>query len=257
MAVFSSLFQVFTLKYLLNLCRLASMNNEFPLDKMDLALFESQHEHIEFSRLKDFISFLRLYKCPMPYSFSHVEVGGPLIENLSLDENLLLHTSVNKGETTEGIIQKILEQTGNPHLLNFYNSISLKHLRPSQVDDKTRKSVALIKAMLQNQEFLFLENPEKYLCKQMLTLFTQALSYQSVTTGQIIVISTRFKNIWASQITKRIYRDENNYFQVSHYNKSVSDSILSMNNAPKREEEGLLKIVNPSDEFTETNKKAA
>lgn len=233
------------------------MNNDFPLDKMDLALFECLGEHSEFSQLKSFIGFLRLYRSAIPYNFSHVEVSGPLIGNLSLDENLLLHSLVNEKESTKTIINKLLEQTGNPYLINFYNSINLKHLRPSKVDDEARKSIALIKAMLQGQDFLFLENPEKFLSKQMLQLFMQALNYQSVTTGQIIVISTRFKNIWAGQLTKRIYRDENNFFQVSQYSKSVNESLLYMKNTTIYEEQGRLKIVKPMVELLEINKKAA
>lgn len=233
------------------------MTNEFPLENMDLALFENGSCLKEFSQLKDFLSFLKLYRRPSPFRFSHVETSGPLIENLTLQENLLLHVTGNeiKDETTQ--ILHLIEHTGNPHLMSFYNKIRLKNSMPIEVDDETRKAMALVKALIQDTDFLFLENPEKFLGKEMLNLFVQALVYKTATTGQIVVIRTRFKNIWGPHFTKRIYRDEKNFFQVNHYSNGLEKTLLNIQNAEIPQEEGFLKIVNPQSDEEEENKKAA
>lgn len=233
------------------------MTNEFPLEKMDLALFENSAGLKEFSQLKDFLSFLKLYKQPRPFRFSHVETSGPLIENLTLQENLLLHVTGNesKDETTQ--IDILIEQTGNPHLKSFYDKISLKSSFPMDVDDETRKCMALVKVLVQSSDFLFLENPEKYLSKDMLSLFVQSLVYKTATTGQIVLISTRFKKIWGPHFTKKIFRDEKNLFQVNHYSNGLEKTLFNIQNAEKSQEEGVLKIVNPQTDQEEQNKKAA
>lgn len=233
------------------------MTKELPLEKMDLALFENGKPVSEFSQLKDFLSFLKLYGYSKPFKFSHVQTDGPLIENLSLEENLLLHSSSHDQESVETKLDKLLEQSGNPHLKELYNAISLKHLMPSEVDDESRKSIALIKSLLQGGDFLFLENPEKYLGKNLLSLFVQALVYKTATTGLIVVISTRFRNIWAPHFTKRVFRDEKNFFQVSHFSHGLEKTLLKMQNTVKPQEEGVLKIVNPNSDEQEENKKAA
>tara|TARA_Y100000590_G_scaffold283855_2_gene319361 strand:+ start:36993 stop:37829 length:837 start_codon:yes stop_codon:yes gene_type:complete len=256
-ALFSSLFQAFSSKSSPKSFRKASMTKEFPLEKMDLALFENSGNKQEFSQLKDFLSFLKLYGYPKPFRFSHVETNGPLIENLSLEENLLLHSNGNDEDSQKANLSKQLEQSGNPHLVSLFNSISLKENRPSTVDDESRKALALVKALLQSGDFLFLENPEKFLGKKLLSLFIQALVYKSATTGLIVVISTRFKNIWSPHFTKRVFRNEKNIFKVSHYNQSGLDTLFKIQNAPEAEDEGLLKIVNPNSDDTEENKKAA
>lgn len=255
--IFPHYFKHLALKFRVSSYRKEGMTKEYPLEKMDLALFETEQTN-EFSQLKDFLSFLKLYGYPRPYKFSHVESSGPLIENLSLDENLLLHASTNDVEDEKESIRKMLEQSGNPHLVRLYNAISLKQNLPAQVDDETRKAMALVKALVQDVEFLFLENPEKYLGKAMLSLFVQALVYKSATTGLIVVINTKFKNIWTQHLTKRIFRDEKNFFQVDHYNTGLSNTLLQMQNLEDAQSEGVLKIVNTNaEELEEDSKKSA
>ena len=233
------------------------MSNEFPLEKMDLALFENRQGTSEFSQLKDFLSFLKLYRYPKPFRFSHVESTGPLIENLSLEKNILLHVSGSEAGAEDLDINPILEHTGNPHLMELYGRISLKHATPSEVDDETRKGAALVKSLVQENDFLFLENPEKYLGKEMLALFIKALVYKTATTGQIVVVNTRFKNNWAPHLTKRIFRDEKNLFQVDHFGQGLDKSVLNLHKPQEAEQEGILKIVNVNSVQKEQNKKAA
>jgi ABC-type multidrug transport system ATPase subunit len=234
------------------------MKKQLPLEKMDLALFDNGGGHsCKFSQLKDFIGFLGHFGYPRPFRFSHVESGGPLIENLSLEDNLLLHVDCNKSFEREKQLEIVLEKSGNPHLKRLCDSIRLKSKKPKEVDDETRKSVALVKSLLQKSDFLFLEDPEKFLGKESLALFIAALVYKSATTGQIVVVNTRFNTNWSSHFTKTIFRDEHNSFQVNHFNNGFDSTMIKMQKSETPEEEGFLKIVNVNNEIDEENKKIA
>ena len=234
------------------------MKKKFPLEKMDLALFNNGLGHsCKFSQLKDFIGFLSHFGYPRPFRFSHVEAGGPLIENLSLEDNLLLHVDCNETYEREKQLEIVLEKSGNPHLKRLCDSIRLKSNMPKAVDDETRKSVALVKALLQKSDFLFLEDPEKFLGKEKLALFIAALVYKSATTGQIVVVNTRFQASWSAHFTKTVFRDEHNSFQVNHFNNGFEGTMIKMEKSETPEEEGFLKIVNPNYPSVKENKKIA
>lgn len=234
------------------------MKKKLPLEKMDLALFDNGQGHsCKFSQLKDFIGFLGHFGYPRPFRFSHVEAGGPLIENLSLEDNLLLHVDCNETFEREKQLEIVLEKSGNPHLKRLCDIIRLKASMPKDVDDETRKLAALVKALLQKSDFLFLEDPEKFLGKESLALFISALVYKSATSGQIVVVNTRFKASWSAHFTKTIFRDELNSFQVNHFNNGFQSTMIKMPSSQTPEEEGFLKIVNANYDETDQNKKAS
>ena len=219
---------------------------KYPLEKMDLVIFENTQGSSQWNYLKEFISFLKAYSYPRPYKFSHVEAEGPLIENLTLLENIGLHSNHYSSSFREACVEDILRKVGNPHLLKIFKSLGQIDILPSKTDDKTRKAVALIKAVVQPGEFIFLESPEKHLDDHLLKLFVETLTYQAVATGQIFILKTSHREAWGPYLTKQIRRDESKAFHVSHFKTGLENANLPF--TPKKtgekKQDGFLRFIN-------------
>ena len=198
------------------------------LEKMDIALFDIPSRKRDYSELKFFLNFLKSVKSTSRFSFSHVESDAPLFPEKTLIENIYLDLPKDKSLTPTENIESLIEESRNPHLMSFFNSIPLKHDKAKLVDDESRKCISLIKAILEQKGIMFIEKPDKFLGKEKLSLFIKALLYSSVTTGKTVVLTTRSNSLWTPYLTKKIYRNDSNQFEVQHIlNPHHSIKILS------------------------------
>ncbi|MDC1174419.1 hypothetical protein OAT67_03440 [Bacteriovoracaceae bacterium] len=215
----------------------------FPLDEN----FSSKKDR---SLLKDFIHFLHTHDVRRPLKFSYIDSDATLLEGLTLRENIYLDSiPTSFSESKEFQLSNFLKRSGNGHLIDLFQNITLLDEFPSQVDLQTKKLAALTKGLLRPSKFLLLECPEKYLNKKNLEIFTNALQYQVVTTGQIVLIATDYTQYWESMANKMVNRNDQNQFRIEtirHKGKIIKESDAQSN-------DGHLIFVN----FNDTKKESA
>jgi hypothetical protein len=206
------------------------MTKSNTLQQSDIIFFKSDPEKYTSSQLKNFIHFLNSNGIKRPYKFSHIEGEGALIPTLSIRENIHLDSVPNQLSTSKDIhLSKLLEKTGNAYLIKMFNFIPELDNFPEQVCERTRKLASLIKGMIQEADYLFLEKPELCLNNEHLELFIKAIHYQSRTLGQIIFVHSKDEKFWQTHINKIVTRGEKNEFLVtpviSYKKKSFAPAI--------------------------------
>ena len=155
--------------------------------------------------LKRFLTFLKVKRVPGPIRFAFIDELGPLIPNLSLRENISLDSIPSTvSSDKEFSLEDYLERRGNEPLTKLYNNIKLVEDFPSEVDSQTLKIASLIKGLLQDGQYLFLENPERFLDKENLKLFTEALLLQLKQKKQTLLLKSSSPAIWAPHVTQWI-----------------------------------------------------
>ena len=192
------------------------MTKNNKLHRSDIIFFKSDQNKFSSSQLKNFIHFLNSNGIKKPYRFSHIEGEGALIPTLSLRENIHLDSVPNQLSTSKDIhLSKLLEKTGNSHLLEMFNFIPELDQYPEKVSEQVKKLASLIKGMIQEADFLFLEKPERFLSEEHLELFVKAIHYQSQDLGQIVFIHSQDEKFWMRHISKIVSRGDKNEFLVT------------------------------------------
>ena len=172
-------------------------------------------------QLKDFTNFIYSTDVRRPIKFSFVDGEGQLINKLTLKENIFLESiPTSLAQSKEFQLETYLKKTRNINLIRLFKKVSLLDVYPDKIDDQTRKIVALIKGLLQEADYLFLEHPEKHLSSTNLDLFIKAMEYQNKTLPQIIVIGSANAGMWTPFISKLIRQDE--FYQYSLEEVSVN-----------------------------------
>ncbi|MBT7610776.1 MAG: hypothetical protein HN576_13530 [Bacteriovoracaceae bacterium] len=192
------------------------MTRNNKLHKSDIIFFRSDPKKYTASQLKNFIHFLNSNGIKRPYKFSHIEGEGALIPNLSIRENIHLDSVPNQLSTSKDMhLTKLLEKNGNYHLLEMFNFIPELDHYPETVNDQVKKLASLIKGMIQEADYLFLEKPEMYLEEKHLDLFLKAIHYQTRSLGQIVFVHSQNEKFWRTHISKVVTRGYKNEFLVT------------------------------------------
>ncbi|MCO4792620.1 MAG: ATP-binding protein [Bacteriovoracaceae bacterium] len=218
------------------------MDKKNQLITSDILLFKNEENRYGHSQLKNFLSFLSSNGIRRPYKFAYIESEGPLIPKLSLRENIHLDSvQMSLSNTKEMELQNLLKKIGNEYLLELFTKINDLESKSSQVNDQTRKVAALIKGLIQEADYLFLERPEKHLSDDNLKLFVKALNYQSQTNGQVIFISSPSLLFWQGKVTKIITRGAKKEFLVTPVIKQPGTSLLPPDKL-KNEESNVISL---------------
>lgn len=168
-------------------------------------IFFEKSEKKSHATLKRFLTFLKVKKVPIPIRFAFIDEKGPLIPNLSLRENISLDSIPSTvSSDKEFTLEDYLERRGNHALTKLYKNIKLVEDFPGEVDSQTLKIAALIKGLLQDGQYLFLENPERFLDKENLKLFTSALLHQLSERKQTLLLKSTTPSVWSPYITQWI-----------------------------------------------------
>lgn len=155
--------------------------------------------------LKQFLNYISLNRIQGPPNFSFVDQEGSLLAGLTLRENIALDSIPTTVSSTRSFtLEDHLHRLHNPSLLELYQSILLVDELPSKVDSKTRKAAALVKGLLQEADYLFLENPEKFLDDKSFKVFIKALKHQLDEKGQTLLLTTNNAHYWQPLMTKSI-----------------------------------------------------
>lgn len=198
------------------------MERATKIDKNDIIFFQESKELENYCLLKYFIHFLHSIGIKRPLNFSYVEENGPLIDNLTLKENILLESIPNGlSSTKEFQLYTYLKRTGNIYLINLFNKI--KHLEeyPKNTDIETRKITALFRGLVRKADYIMLERPEKHLSEQNFLLFINAMTYQIKNRPQMALINSSSFNPFMNLVSKIVYKDQSEKFIISQYSKPL------------------------------------
>ena len=215
------------------------------IDKKDILLFKAASSlNLRHCQLKNFLNFLNTNKVKKPIRFAFIEKDAPLINNLSLRENIYLDSVPNTLISSKDFqLNQYLEKSGNKYLLEIYKRLLLLDETPDKVDIVTRKLAALLKGLIQDCDYLFLDHPEEYLNEENLEIFTQALAIQTGLTGKIVFIHSDKESLWVEHVSKTVVRDENFEFLVEPtFNKALKAKFAVLENDQVDDNEGHLEI---------------
>ena len=166
--------------------------------------------------LGDFLSFLKFHKVALPYKFSFVSSQASLIPEMSLNQNLLIDFSPNSlTESKEVQFQDFLKLPENGPLEKLYKTIELPHMLPGQSDAQMKKVCSLIKSLLCEGQFIFLEEPELDLDAETLSLFIDALKNHVQKQQVNVFIYSQNLPMWMAHSQKMVERMKDFTFLVS------------------------------------------
>jgi ABC-type multidrug transport system ATPase subunit len=185
-------------------------------DNFEIYLFTYPNKNESSSKLGEFLSFLKFHKVNLPYKFSFVAAQASLIREMSLYQNILIAFSPNSlTESKEMQFEDFLKVQGNRALENLYHTISLPHELPAQSNTQMKKVCSLIKSLLSEGQFIFLEEPEVDLSPETLALFISALK-QHIKDRQVnVLIYSLNLEMWMPHSHKIVERTRDYNFIVS------------------------------------------
>lgn len=182
----------------------------------EIYLFTSPDEDVSSSKLNDFLAFLKFHKVNLPYKFSFVSTKASLIPEMSLNENILIDFTPNSlTESKDVQFQEFLKAQKNHALEALYHKINLPHELPGQSSAQMNKLCSLIKALLYEGQFIFLEEPEIDLDSETLSLFIEALKAHIKDRPINVFIYSKNLPLWMAHSHKLVERAKDFSFKVS------------------------------------------
>ena len=182
-------------------------------DHFGIYLFTDPGEENQFSKLNEFISYLKFNKTQLPYKFSYVGRGETLIPELTLNENILMDFSPDSlTAAREYQFQDFLSVGPGAYLENLYRKVSLPHELPIHSDAQMKKVSSLIKSLISDGQFIFLEEPEKELDQDTFEIFIHALKEQIKNKKQNVFIFTHNLELWSKYATFMVNRKKDYSF---------------------------------------------
>ena len=185
-------------------------------ETFEIYLFTEDSVDDNYSKLSEFISYLKFNKVNLPYKFSYVGRGDALIPELTLNENILMDFTPNSLTASKEIqFQEFLEEQQNKHLLNLYQKIASAHILPTNSDAQMRKVSSLIKSLIFEGQFIFLEDPETGLDQETLALFIDGLRAQITQHKQNVFIFSRHTDLWMPHADRHVKREKDYSFSIT------------------------------------------
>ena len=181
----------------------------------EIYLFTTDGLENKFSKLNEFISFLKFNRVNLPYKFSYVSHDDCLIPEITLNENILMNFSPNSLTAgREFQFQEFLGERPNRDLENLYKKISIPHELPINSDAQMRKISALIKSLIFEGQFIFLESPENDLDEEGITLFISILKDHISRHKQNVFIYSDDLNLWKPHVHQIVNREKDYRFST-------------------------------------------
>ena len=175
------------------------------------------------SKLGEFLSFLKFNKVNLPYKFSFVSSQASLIPEMTLNENILIDFEANSlTESKINQFQDFLKLQNNRALESLYQSLILPNEYPAQSDAQMNKVCSLIKSLLFEGQFIFLEEPEHGLDLDTLKVFTDALKQQMEEKSVNVFIYSRKTPLWLPHAHYLVERTRSFSFQVTKLDKQTT-----------------------------------
>lgn len=190
-------------------------------ESFEIYLFTESGPENNFSKLNEFLSFLKYNRGNLPCKFSYVSRGDCLIPELTLNENILMDFSPNSLTAgREFQFQDFLKDQPNRDLEKLYQKIGVPHELPQHSDAQMRKLSSLIKSLISEGQFIFLEEPEKDLDEECISLFINCLKDHISRNKQNVFIFSHHLNLWMPHIQQRVKREKDFSFSTEKISKN-------------------------------------
>ena len=218
------------------------MNSKLRIEKRDILLFQYLDNKVPCSHLKNFIRFLACAGIDNSFSFTYGDSEGALIPNLTLRENIHLDLFWNGLEEADFSLEKFFAEHDNRHLNEFFGKITLLDEYPENVNEQTRKITTLLKTLLRQSRYLFLDSPEKYLYPDNLDIFFKAVDCERWKLGLTVLIFSEKGDVLSEYVNKDVFCSENQKFVVKPRVSAVND-LKQIGRRMIRDSEGLLEFT--------------
>jgi hypothetical protein len=183
-------------------------------DTFEIYLF-TEETGGNFSRLSEFISFLKFNRVNLPYKFSYVSRGDNLIPELTLNQNILMDFSPNSLTASKEMqFQDFLKEPHNTTLEKLYQKVALPNELPLHTDAQMKKVSSLLKALVCEGQFIFLEEPERDLDPETMGLFIAALKEKIRKNKQNVFIFSLNLNLWLPHVNYHVERERDYGFSI-------------------------------------------
>jgi hypothetical protein len=190
-------------------------------ETFEIYLFTDNEVENNFSKLNEFLSFLKFNKVNLPYKFSYVGRGDSLIPEMTLNENILMDFSPDSlTEARELQFQEFLKQRPNQHLEKLYQKLAFPHELPDHSDAQMKRIAILIKSLIFEGQFIFLEEPEKDLDHECTELFICALKDHISRSKQNVFIYSSQLDLWTPHVHQHVKREKDFSFSTEKVSRS-------------------------------------
>jgi ABC-type lipoprotein export system ATPase subunit len=192
-------------------------------ENFEIYLFTDNEHENNFSKLNEFLSFLKFNKVSLPYRFSYVCRSDGLMPELTLNENILMDFSPDSLTTArEFQFKEFLKEQPNRDLEKLYHKLTFPHELPEHSDAQMKKMASLIKALISESQFIFLEEPEKDLDSECFNLFISALTDHIARYKQNVFIFSNRPKLWINHCHQLVKREEDYSFNVIETSKKLT-----------------------------------
>jgi len=190
-------------------------------ESFEIYLFTDNGLENNFSKLNEFLSFLKFNKVNLPYKFSYVSRGDGLIPEMTLNENILMDFSPDSLTAARELqFQEFLKAQPSRDLEKLYQKLATPHELPAHSDAQMKKLTSLIKSLIVEGQFIFLEEPEKDLDEECKRLFISALKDHIARNKQNVFIYSSDLLLWSPHVHKQVNRERDYSFSVEEITKN-------------------------------------
>lgn len=164
-----------------------------------------------------FMGIMKSLKMAPPYRFSFISENGPLLSNLSLNQNIL-HASdptvCCQGKKLDERVATLISESQNQHVKTFYQKIDFPGLLARNASATQQKYTAICSAILSNRLVLLLDIPEAWLTDEEVELLDQLIMREKEL-GKIILLTSPHTERWWQSATHLITRKEDLSFSLN------------------------------------------
>ncbi len=185
-------------------------------------LFDSKASN-RFCILNEYIKLLKCSKLSTPLNFSFISEESSLIDNISINENILLQVPQNSDSISSEDFESLMARQKNKFIAKLLELIPNLHWIPEHLNEEGKKVISIVNAILKNSPTIFIHGPETHLTSETLEIFKNALQFEAETNNKTVVLSTIHTNIWDGLINKTIQKTHNNSYQLVPYKKNMAE----------------------------------
>ncbi|MBG60533.1 MAG: hypothetical protein CMJ16_08760 [Peredibacter sp.] len=186
------------------------------LHSPEIYLFNSEQRQFGANVLKDFLYYIKFTgkKGLINFSFSANEDG--LHQNLSIKENYILDAVPSSLiKNSEDNFIHTSENLTNPHLKDLIARTNCIERLVKDLEREERKLVGIVKTILSNSEYIFMDSPDKFISPETLAIIKAALEYESSHNNRKVFLKAATKERWLDIVTHWISKDESGRFTKS------------------------------------------
>ena len=180
----------------------------------EIVLFAGDEAQAPFvaNPLKDFLYYLKFFGKKGMINFSFAAAEESFHPNLSVKDNYILDSShISVIQEKEKHFFSTAESLLNQHLKQLVSCTECLERLAKDLSKEEKKLVGIVKAILSQSDYIFLERPELFMPSQWLKVVKDALTHEARENGRTVFIQAENQEAWldvATHIARRNERGE-------------------------------------------------